>query len=107
MVVATSFYKKSVVLNNPALTAKTSQSIADIYGKQHVIPLYGVMPDNRGDDFSYFQERVPGVYFFLGGSNYKQGIISMPHAPNFAVDEACIKTGVQFFSSMLVERLKK
>ena len=57
------------------------------------------------DDFSYFQQKIPGVYYFLGGSNYQEGIISMPHTPNFAIDEECIKVGVKYFSSMIVERL--
>ena len=63
------------------------------------------MPDYRGDDFAYFQEHVPGVYFYLGGSNFEKGIISMPHLPNFQIDENCIKTGVNYFSSLIIERL--
>jgi hypothetical protein len=29
------------------------------------------------------------------------------HAPNFMVDEECIRTGVKSFSSLIFERLKK
>ena len=29
----------------------------------------------------------------------------MPHTPNFEVDEECIRTGVNYFSSMIIERL--
>ncbi|WP_299247048.1 amidohydrolase [uncultured Aquimarina sp.] len=93
------------LMNDKKLTNKAMNAISTVYGSQSVIRLYGEMPDGRGDDFSYFQERVPGVYFFLGGSNFEKGIISMPHAPNFAIDESCIKTGVNYFSSMIVERL--
>ncbi|WP_158594526.1 M20 family metallopeptidase [Aquimarina sp. AD1] len=93
------------LMNDKKLTNEVMNSISKLYGKQNVIRLYGEMPDGRGDDFAYFQERVPGVYFFLGGSNFEKGIISMPHAPNFAIDESCIKTGVNYFSSMIVERL--
>ncbi len=93
------------LMNNKKLTNEAMNSISAVYGQQNVIRLYGEMPDGRGDDFAYFQERVPGVYFFLGGSNFEKGIISMPHAPNFAIDENCIKTGVNYFSSMIVERL--
>lgn len=92
--------------NNPTLTNESIQAIAKIYGPA-AFPLYGAIPDGRGDDFSYFQEKVPGVYFLMGGSNFEKGIISMPHAPNFAVDESCINTGVKYFSSLIVERLMK
>ncbi|WP_299443719.1 M20 family metallopeptidase [uncultured Aquimarina sp.] len=93
------------LMNDKKLTNEVMNSISTVYGQQNVIRLYGEMPDGRGDDFAYFQKRVPGVYFFLGGSNFEKGIISMPHAPNFAIDENCIKTGVNYFSSMIVERL--
>jgi metal-dependent amidase/aminoacylase/carboxypeptidase family protein len=92
--------------NNKDLTTKTINSLTAIYGSQSVNQLHGVIPDGRSDDFAYFQERIPSVYFLLGGSNFKKGIISMPHATTFSVDENCIKTGVNFFSSMIIERLK-
>lgn len=59
--------------------------------------LYGAIPDGQGDDFSFFQREIPGVYFLLGASDFKKGIISMPHSPNFSVDENSIKNGVNFF----------
>ncbi|MTI33165.1 amidohydrolase [Cytophagales bacterium RKSG123] len=98
-------WEKDVVLNDKNLAAKALNSITNIYGKQSVIPLYGEVPYGFGDDFAYFQNQVPGVYFFLGGANYEKGIISMPHTPNFDVDEDCIRTGVNFFSSMIIESL--
>lgn len=93
------------VNNNAELTQLVLKDISSVYGVQSVLQFYGVIP-YRNDDFSYFQEEIPGVYFFLGGSDFQKGIISMPHAPDFAVDENCIKTGVNYFSSMLVDRLK-
>ncbi len=92
-------------LNDKGLTNETLQSISGIYGKQSVFPIYGVAPLDFSDDFAYFQESVPGVYFFLGGSNYEKDIMAMPHTPNFAVDEESIRTGVNYFSSMIIERL--
>jgi metal-dependent amidase/aminoacylase/carboxypeptidase family protein len=92
-------------LNNQELTNETMKSISNLYGEQSVIPLYGVAPFLFSDDFAYFQKTVPGVYYFLGGSNSEKGIVAMPHTPNFEVDEECIKTGVNYFSSMIIERL--
>ncbi|MCM4161776.1 amidohydrolase [Antarcticibacterium flavum] len=94
-------------MNDPELTDATMKSIYDIYGKQSIIPLYGVPPLQFSDDFARFQKFIPGVYYFLGGSNPDKGIVAMPHTPNFAVDEEAIKFGVNYFSSIIVERLKK
>ena len=87
------------VNNNSKLTQEAVNSIMKVYGQNSFIPLFGVI-NQRNDDFAYFQQHVPGVYFFLGGSN------SIPHSPNFEVDEECIKVGVKYFSSMIIERLK-
>jgi len=93
------------IKNNKDLTIKTMQSLSKVYGSQNIITTYGAIPDGRSDDFAFFQKRIPGVYFLLGGSNFEKGIISMPHTPNFAIDENCIRIGVSFFSSMIIERL--
>ncbi|WP_424000881.1 M20 metallopeptidase family protein [Maribacter sp. IgM3_T14_3] len=98
-------YERANVQNDELLTANAIKSISAIYGEENVVTLYGEVPFGRGDDFAYFQEKVPGVYFLLGGSNLEKRVISMPHAPNFQVDESCIKTGVNYFSSMIVESL--
>ncbi len=92
-------------INNAAqLTEQSLQSMAKVYGGR-VLKLYGVIPDGRGDDFAYFQQHIPGTYFLLGGSDFSKGIVAMPHAPNFGVDERVIEYGVNYFSSLLVERL--
>lgn len=97
--------ERANIYNDKDLTKNALNSINKVYGAENTILLYGEMPDGRGDDFAYFQEHVKGVYFYLGGSNFEKGIISMPHSPNFVVDESCIKTGVNYFSSMIIESL--
>ncbi|MCJ7812031.1 M20/M25/M40 family metallo-hydrolase [bacterium] len=93
------------VYNDPVITSKSIDIIKKIYGANRVLPLYGISPYNN-DDFALFQQQVPGVYFFLGASNFEKGIVSMPNAPNFAVDEKSIEIGIQYFSSLLFEYLK-
>ena len=100
-------YERANLYNDKDLTKNAIAEISQIYGAENITLLYGEMPDYRGDDLAYYQEQVPGVYFYLGGSDFQNGIISMPHAPNFQVDENCIRTGVNYFSSMIIERLLK
>ena len=90
-------------INDSKLTKIASQTIGSFYNKEMFKPLYGQVP-YFGEDFMFFQQKVPGVFFFLGGSNIKKGISSMPHTPNFAVDEKTIKYGVQSFATLLLER---
>lgn len=91
------------VLNDKKLTESAIKTLNTIYGKGFVVNDYGQVP-YFNDDFAYFQQKIPGVYFFLGGSNFEKGIIAMNHAPNFAVDEESIRTGVRSFSSLIFEK---
>jgi metal-dependent amidase/aminoacylase/carboxypeptidase family protein len=93
------------IMNDKKLTGLAVKTLDTIYGKGFVSTDYGQFPFFN-DDFAYFQQKIPGVYFFLGGSNIEKGFIAMNHAPNFRVDEECIKTGVESFSSLILERGK-
>jgi metal-dependent amidase/aminoacylase/carboxypeptidase family protein len=104
--VSVTFFKENPTINNdPKLTDIAIKTLDKMYGNGTVTVDYGQVPFSN-DDFSYFQEKVPGVYFFLGGSNFEKGMIAMVHAPNFMVDEDCIRVGVKSFSSLIFERLK-
>jgi metal-dependent amidase/aminoacylase/carboxypeptidase family protein len=92
------------VLNNPTLTRLAVRTLQRTQGAGAVTLAYGQAPFFN-DDFAYFQQKIPGVYFFLGGSNAEKGLIAMNHAPNFQVDEESIRVGVRSFSSLMVERL--
>ncbi len=92
------------VINDGPLTEVAIQTLTDIYGDKAVIRSHGQIP-HFNDDFIYFQQKTPGVYFLLGGSNHKKGITAMNHGPNFDVDEACINVGVKSFSSLILERV--
>lgn len=94
------------VVNDKKLTVSAMKTLAKIYGDNLIVPDYGQVP-YFNDDFAYFQQQVPGVYFFLGGSNTEKAIVAINHAPNFQVDEECIRIGVRSFSSLIFERLKE
>lgn len=93
------------VINDEKLTNAAIKTLGRIYGNGVVKVDYGQIP-YFNDDFAYFQQKIPGVYFILGGSNAEKGIIALNHSPNFQVDEECIRSGVKYFSSLIVERLR-
>jgi metal-dependent amidase/aminoacylase/carboxypeptidase family protein len=104
--ISISFFKENPTIDNdPKLTNQAINIFDQKFGKGTVTLDYGQIPFSN-DDFSYFQQKVPGVYFYLGGSNFQKGMIAMIHAPNFMVDEESIKIGVKSFSTLMAERLK-
>lgn len=93
------------VLNNSSLTRFAIRTLQRSHGAGAVKPIFGQAPFFN-DDFAYFQQKIPGVYFFLGGSNTEKGLIAMNHAPDFQVDEESIRVGVSSFSSLIIARLE-
>jgi len=94
------------VFNSPNLTNSSIEILSNSFGKEIYAPLYGVSRFSN-DDFAYFQQEIDGVYFFLGASDFEKGILSVPHSPNFNVDEEAIRNGVNYFATLLFEQLKE
>ena len=45
------------------------------------------------DDFSYFTQRIPGVFYFLGSGNEARQSCYPLHSPLFDVDEDVLPLG--------------
>ncbi|MDR3165420.1 MAG: amidohydrolase [Synergistaceae bacterium] len=61
------------------------------------------------EDFSMYQERVPGTFFFVGAGNPAKGADNPHHSPRFEIDEDALETGVAMmaaFAFSAVEKLK-
>lgn len=50
-----------------------------------------------GEDFSYYQEKVPGVFFFLGMRNEEKNFIHGLHNNQFNFDESALLCGLKAF----------
>ena len=60
------------------------------------------------EDFSFFQERVPGLYFNLGVTPKSQDWRTVPvnHSPSFFADEGALPVGVRALTTLAVEYLE-
>lgn len=96
---------RPTVINDGKLTQKALKTLKKIYSDKSIKRLHGQTP-YFNEDFIYFQQKIPGVLFFLGGSNVEKNLIAMPHSSDFAVDEEAIRLGVKQFSSFVIERAK-
>ena len=61
------------------------------------------------EDFSFFQEKVPGVFFFLGVTPRDQDPAKAApnHSPRFVVDDQALVTGVRALSQLAAEYLQR
>ena len=96
----------AVTYNDPALTASIVPSLQAAAGASHVAvgPLI-----TASEDFSRYQQRVPGVFFFLGitppGTDSSK--IAPNHSPRFYVDEAAFPVGIRAMAHVAVDYLSR
>ncbi len=62
-----------------------------------------IEPQMTAEDFSYYQQVVPGVFFFLGVGNEQKGYIHPLHSSKFNFDEKNLALGIQAYVDILVE----
>ena len=95
----------ALTYNDPALTLKAVSSLEKALGENNVLEMRAV---TGAEDFSAFQEKVPGFYFFLGGliqGNSPQDAPSH-HTPEFEVDDAGLIHGVKAMVGLTLDYLK-
>ena len=58
-----------------------------------------------GEDFSFFQQEIPGALFWLGVSNSEKGTVGLPHSPDYVADEGSIQVGARTMAAVILELL--
>jgi amidohydrolase len=59
-----------------------------------------------GEDMSFYLERVPGCYVFIGSANPARGLTEPHHSPSFDFDEDALPIGCAFLVEAATELLK-
>lgn len=93
------------VVNDAAWFARSRAAIVAALGAGAFSDLTAP-PTGFSEDFGHFQARVPGVFFFLGGSNAAKGLIAAPHSPGFALDDDAIGVGIRAMAAVVLDALK-
>lgn len=91
----------AITFNDTQLTSQMLPSLKKVAGAENVKLMKAT---TGGEDFSFFQEEVPGFYFFLGGMP-KNGKPTSHHTPDFFIDESGLLLGVKLLSQMSLDYL--
>jgi amidohydrolase len=89
-----------VIDNDSRLAGFAASSFAESLGEDKVLE---IEPITASEDFAYFQQEIPGAYFFLGVANTGEGWTDYVHTPTFRPDESAIATGVQAAAALLTD----
>lgn len=86
------------VINDSKAVALVEEVGKQLLGEDKVIRLS--KPVMGSEDFSFFQEKVPGAYFFLGGKNDEKGIVPLAHNSKYNFDEDAMLTGISMMAAI-------
>jgi len=94
-----------VTYNDPALTERMVPTLERVAGRDGV----SLGPPTTGaEDFSVFQQEVPGLYFFMGVTPRDRSLdeAAPNHSPFFYVDESGLVLGVRVMASLAWDYLE-
>jgi amidohydrolase len=91
-----------VTYNDPALTQKMLPTLQRTAGAANVLER---PPVTGAEDFSFYQEKVPGLFFFLGGMPKGDNPLTAPshHTPDFYIDESGFALGVKALCNLTLD----
>ena len=98
------FYGFPPVINHPEYAQIIKSNAEKTLGKENALL---IQPAMAGEDFSYFLEKVPGAYFFIGVGNPDKGIVYPQHHPQYDIDEDALCYGMEIMASSAVELAQK
>ncbi|HON10921.1 MAG TPA: M20 family metallopeptidase [Chitinispirillaceae bacterium] len=91
--------------NDPEITTRFSNSFSSLFGNSALVQRE--KPTMYAEDFSYYQQKTPGLYIHLGvkpvGRKFNGCGI---HSSGFTPDETAIKTGIASHVAFACELLK-
>ena len=91
-----------ITYNDPYLYEEILPTLERVNGEKNVHLMKAI---TGAEDFSYFQEKVPGTYFFIGGSkpDVDLSTVAPHHTPDFYVDDSAISTGIRSMVSLTID----
>ncbi len=92
-----------VTSNDPALTERMMPTLQRVVGP-------GVVESPRvttAEDFSYFAQEVPGLFFFLGVAPENPELVFPNHSPRFFADERALPIGVKAMTALALDYLHR
>ena len=92
-----------VTMNDPLLTQKMLASL-NVAGKENVVLVNAV---TGAEDFSFYQQKVPGMFVMLGAMPRETNPADAPshHTAKFVIDESSFATGVKLLATLALDYL--
>lgn len=90
------------LVNDEQLTHRFKQHAADYLGKDNVLDIELRM---TAEDFAYYSQQIPAVFYRLGTRNEAKGITANIHTNTFDIDEEALKNATGLLCWLAVSEL--
>jgi len=91
------------VWNDPQLGSRMKPTLLRTAGEKNLIEVEPLM---GSEDFAFFAQKKPGLYFFLGVQNKEAGAGGALHTPTLVIDEAALPLGVRTLATLALDFLQ-
>jgi amidohydrolase len=93
----------SATVNDENLTARMIPTLKQVTGGKAVL----APKLSASEDFSEFQKKVPGMFFFLGSTDLKKDpkVAAPNHSPKFEIDESALAVGTRAMTALTLDYL--
>ncbi|AQG82293.1 N-acyl-L-amino acid amidohydrolase [Spirosoma montaniterrae] len=95
-----------ITYNDPKLTDQMLPTLEAVAGKSNV----RITPAQTGaEDFSFYQQKVPGFFFFLGGMTKGKKVeeAAPHHTPDFQIDEGGFVLGMKALCHLTIDYMEQ
>lgn len=96
-------YGYPAVQNTGWATDIVIDTASELLGAENVEQME--VPIMAGEDFAFYQQHFPGVFFFLGSGSEESGSVYSWHHPKYNIDEACFTSGAALMASLVFQPL--
>lgn len=96
-------YQLPAVMNPPIPTRIVHDAASRVIGENNIVH---PIPSTGGEDFSLFQEKVPGCFFWLGVGNPDKGAVHPWHSPKFTIDEDALMIGAEVLAETVRQAME-
>ena len=95
-----------ITYNDMDLTEKSLPSLQQVAGAENVHLIKAI---TGAEDFLFYQEKIPGFFFILGGKDPKSGPDEYfpHHTPDFKIDDSGLLLGVKAMTEIALDYLDR
>jgi amidohydrolase len=93
----------AAVVNDQKVAALVAGAARAELGEDAVVDQVPIM---AGEDFSAYQQVVPGVFFTVGAMNEAVGASHPHHHPRFTIDESALANGIAVLTRLALDVLR-